>query len=531
MVNTFDIDTHPLEIVLSILMVACFLNGGYSQSMGEATSERPNIIVILSDDMGYSDLGCTGSEIQTPHIDELAKDGVLFTHCYNASRCCPSRASLLTGLYQHRAGVGHMSQDRGLPAYQGHLNQQCVTIAEVLREKGYRTIMSGKWHVGDQRAYWPDRRGFDRFFGIPAGGGVYFYPSEFIDRSIYRNGELVTPNPETFYSTDNFTDEAIQFIREADAEQKPFFLYLAYIAPHFPLQAWPEDIAKYQRKYDAGYEAIRTQRFRRQQDLGVVSETTKLSPADFPNWSSLADPSAEARKMEIYAAQVDRLDQNIGRLREALRSMNALDNTIIMFLSDNGASSEEVNRGSSSPKAVGTKDSFVSYGKHWANVSNTPYRLYKSMAHEGGAITPLIVHWPAGIAKPNQLVHQPVHINDIMPTCLELAGANYPKQYKGRKILSLDGKSFLSTLNGENFSHEQLFWEHEGNQAVREKDMKLVRQHNQAWELYDLATDPTELNDLRDTKIQTAQRMQKQYQRWMKQNGVRAWPLSDSSKP
>ena len=487
--------------------------------------KQPNIIIILADDMGYSDLGCTGSEIRTPYLDQLAREGVLFTHCYNTSRCCPSRASLLTGLYQHRAGVGHMSQDRGFPAYQGHLNQQCVTIAEVLREKGYRTVMSGKWHVGDQRAYWPDRRGFDRFFGIPEGGGLYFYPSEFINRPIYRNGELVTPNPETFYSTDNFTDEAIQFIREADAEKKPFFLYLAYIAPHFPLQAWPEDIAKYQGKYDAGYEAIHTQRFRRQQNLGVVSEATKLSPADFPNWSSLADPAAEARKMEIYAAQVDRLDQNIGRLREALRSMNALDNTIIMFLSDNGASSEEVNRGSSDPKAVGTKDSFVSYGKHWANVSNTPYRLYKSMTHEGGTITPLIVHWPAGIAKPNQLVHQPVHINDIMPTCLELAGVDYPKQYKGREILSLDGKSFLSTLNGGNFSHEQLFWEHEGNQAVREKDMKLVRQHNQAWELYDLATDPTELNDLSDTKIQTAQRMQEQYQRWMKRQGVQAWPL------
>ncbi len=218
-----------------------------------------------------------------------------------------------------------MSQDRGLPAYQGHLNQQCVTIAEVLREKGYRTIMSGKWHVGDQRAYWPDRRGFDRFFGVPSGGGLYFYPSEFINRPIYRNGELVTPDPETFYSTDNFTDEAIAFVQEADAEDKPFFLYLAYIAPHFPLQAWPEDIAKYEGKYDAGYEAIRTRRFQRQQKLGVVSETAKLSPPGFPNWSSLANPAAEARKMEIYAAQVDRLDQNVGRLLEALKDMKALE--------------------------------------------------------------------------------------------------------------------------------------------------------------------------------------------------------------
>ena len=492
--------------------------------------KSPNIIVILADDLGYADLGCTGSEIETPHLDQLAREGVLFTHCYNTSRCCPSRASLLTGLYQHRAGVGDMSQDRGFPAYQGHLNQQCVTIAEVLCEKGYRTIMTGKWHVGDQRPYWPDRRGFDRFYGIPSGGGLYFYPSEFIDRPIYRNGQPVTPNPETFYSTDNFTDEAIAFVQEADADNKPFFLYLAYIAPHFPLQAWPEDIAKYDGKYDAGYEAIRTQRFQHQQKLRVISEATKLSLANFPNWSSLADPADEARKMEIYAAQIDRLDQNVGRLLEALRNMNALDNTIIMFLSDNGATSEEVNR--SAPEAeIGTKNSFVSYGKHWANVSNTPYRLYKSMTHEGGIITPLIVHWPEGIAKSNQLVHQPVHINDIMPTCLELAGAEYPKQYQGRDILSLDGKSFLSTLKGEDLLREQLFWEHEGNQAMREKDMKLVRQHNHAWELYDLAADPTELDDLSDTNAPTAERMQQQYQQWMRQTGVQPWPVEKKAKP
>ena len=509
-----------LQATLLLSTTLCF---SYTPPESDTTN-KPNIIIILADDMGYSDLGCTGSEINTPHLDQLAKNGLLFTHCYNAARCCPSRASLLTGLYQHRAGVGHMSQDRGYPAYQGHLNQQCVTIAEVLREKGYRTIMTGKWHVGDEREYWPDRRGFDRFFGIPAGGGLYFYPSEFVDRPIYRNGKRVTPDPETFYSTDNFTDEAIRFVREADVAEQPFFLYLAHIAPHFPLQAWPEDIARYEGTYDAGYEAIRTHRFGRQQKLGVVSEQTNLSPADFPDWESMDDPSTEARKMEIYAAQVDRLDQNIGRLLDALRSMDALDNTVIMFLSDNGASSEEVNR---APEAkIGTKDSFVSYGKHWANVSNTPYRLYKSMTHEGGIMTPLIVHWPEGIEEVNRLEHQPVHINDIMPTCLELAGAEYPQQYQGRKILPVDGRSFVPLLHqGEETVHQQLFWEHQGNQAVREGDWKLVRRQHQPWELYNLEQDPTELHNLSKENKTLLDTLKDTWNHWAEEAGAREWPI------
>ncbi len=516
------------SIIAATIVFTLFTYQVVGQPSGSALP-KPNIIVILADDMGYSDLGCTGSEIQTPHLDQLAKEGVLFTHCYNTARCCPSRASLLTGLYQHRAGVGHMSQDWGIPAYQGHLNQQCVTIAEVLREKGYRTMMSGKWHVGGEREHWPDRRGFDQYFALPTGGGLYFYPSEFIDRPIYRNGELVTPDPETFYTTDNFTDEAIRFVEGATKEKEPFFLYLAHVAPHFPLQAWPEDIAKYQGKYDAGYEATRNQRFRRQQALGVTSTSTKLSPAGFPDWTSVEDPAYETRKMEIYAAQVDRLDQNVGRLTAALRGMDALDNTVILFLSDNGASSEEINRshrGRVPDDEMGTKNAFVSYGKHWASVSNTPYRLYKSMTHEGGTITPMIVHWPRGGGLTNGLVHQPVHINDIMPTCLELAGAQYPERYQGRAILPMDGKSFVPALRGETVLREEpLFWEHEGNQAVREENMKLVRRHNRPWELYDLATDPTELNNLSETEEKTTERMERQYQRWMQWAGVQPWPV------
>ena len=261
-----------LLVFLSIIFFLLFFSCKLKSEKG-----KTNIIIILADDMGYSDIGCTGSEIETPNLDKLAKDGLLFTHCYNASRCAPSRASLLTGLYQHRTGMGHMVEDLGISGYRGFLNGNCVTIAEILKQNGYKTIMTGKWHVGNDRENWPDKRGFDNFFGIPKGGGLYFYPSKFIDRPIFRNNKQVFPDSTKFYTTDNFTSEAIEFINNANSENKPFFLYLAYIAPHFPLQAWPEDIAKYKGKYDVGYEEIRKKRFERQKELRIVDEELTLS--------------------------------------------------------------------------------------------------------------------------------------------------------------------------------------------------------------------------------------------------------------
>ncbi|MEK6481502.1 arylsulfatase [Catalinimonas sp. 4WD22] len=491
----------------------------------EQVAERPNIIVILADDMGYSDLGCMGSEIATPNLDALAKEGLLFSNFYNTSRCCPSRASLLTGLYQHRAGVGAMNHDLGTPTYQGYLNDKCVTIAEVLKENGYHTIMSGKWHVGDERSQWPDKRGFQDFYGIPKGGGLYFYPSEFIDRPIFRNNEQVFPDPESFYTTDNFTDEAIQFIKNGEEKDKPFFLYLAYIAPHFPLQAWPEDIAKYEGVYEKGYETIRQQRFARQKELGIVPAELVLSPSDFQSWDSLENKSEEARKMAVYAAQVDRMDQNIGKLIQALKEEGKMDNTLILFLSDNGACAEEVNR---SPKVeVGGADSFVAYGQNWANVSNTPYRLYKSMTHEGGIRTPLIAHWPDGIKSSGQIIGQLAHINDILPTCLAVAGAEYPATYEGREILAYDGRSFAGIFAWENdseksktSSEEVLYWEHIGNQAIREEDWKLVKRGKQDWELYDLSQDPTELNNLSLAYPEKAFNLEIRWQSWADSVGV-----------
>ena len=300
-------------------------------------------------------------------------------------------------------------------------------------------------------------------------------------------------------------------------------MYLAYIAPHFPLQARPEDIEKYRGKYSQGYEYYRNQRFQKQQALGVIASNTVLSEADFPTWNTVENPKEEDLKMAVYAAQIDRMDQNIGRLVDMLRKLNTLENTIILFLSDNGATDVELN---DTPEAkLGTRDSWAAYGKSWGNVSNTPYRQYKARTHEGGTITPLIMHWPKGITETNQLIHQPVHINDIMPTCLELAGATYPAQYQGRETLSLDGRSFLPALRGEKLSTQPFYWEHQGNQAVREGDMKLVRRHRQPWELYNLKDDPTELRNLSDTHVNVSQQLQRQYQHWMKKNEVQPWPM------
>jgi len=485
-------------------------------------AEKPNIIVILADDMGYSDLGCMGGEIQTPNLDNLANDGLLFTHCYNSSRCAPSRASLLTGLYQHRTGIGHMLSDWGIPSYRGFLNDNCITIAEILKENGYNTIISGKWHVGDKREHWPDKRGFDNFFGTPKGGGLYFYPSKFIDRPIFRNGKQIFPDSTTFYTTDNYTTEAIQFITESQSDDKPFFLYLAYIAPHYPLQAWPEDIAKYKGKYDQGYEAIRQTRFEKQQKLGIVDKNIKLSPPEYPEWNTV-NQQEEADRMEVYAAMVDRMDQNIGHLVDHLKSIGEYENTLLLFLSDNGACAENVNR---APEAeLGTVRSFTAYGKNWANVGNTPYRKYKSKEHEGGILTPLIVHWPAGITK-NRLVKDIVHIIDIMPTCLEITGAEYPNEYKGKPIKALDGQSFSAAFQNKKIDAiRPLFWEHEGNQAVRINDWKLVKLNKKPWELYELKSDPTELDDLSETKMEVKDSLLIRWNKWANATGVESWPV------
>jgi len=420
--------------------------------------------------------------------------------------------------------MGFMVQDLGEPSYQGFLNEKCATIPELLKESGYQTIMAGKWHVGDERAHWPDKRGFDEFFGIPKGGGLYFYPSKFIDRPIYRNNELVTPNSSTFYTTDDFTDEAIKFLSNSEKKESPFFMYLAYIAPHFPLQAWPEDIAKYEDKYMIGYEPIRQKRFERQKELGIIDQAVELSEPEYSFWDE-ERARVESQKMAVYAAMVDRLDQNVGKLIRYLKENDEFENTLIFFLSDNGATAENVDR---SPGAeIGTSSSFVSYGDDWANVSNTPFRKFKSQEFEGGIATPLIVHWPAGINSEGRKIREIVHIMDIMPTCLEVAGVSYPSEFGNRKLLPHSGNSISPIFRDEKIDDNRLlFWEHMGNKAVRMRDTKLVKSRNGEWELYDMASDPTEMNDLSSTNLKLKDSLEAMWNQWAVENGILDWPLN-----
>lgn len=508
-----------------LLPILCLFFLGFSacQKADQVTEGKPNIILILADDMGYSDLGCTGSEIQTPNLDRLAENGVLFTNCYNTSRCCPTRASLLTGLYQHQAGYGDMDSDLGTPAYQGRFRDGVVTIAELLKPANYRNIMIGKWHLGHEDEYAPLARGFDRMYGIPKGGGVYFYPCIGRDRQVYLNDHQVHPD-SSWYSTDAFTDHAIEFVREANTDQKPFFMYLAYIAPHFPLQARAEDIERYRGKYVKGYEFYRGQRFKKQKELGVIAPNAKLSPADYKNWESVENKEEEELKMAVYAAQVDRLDQNVGRLIDQLKALGIYDKTVILFMSDNGAVNTGLNE---TPDAsIGSRHSWAAYGKSWGNVSNTPYRYYKKMTHEGGVITPMIVHWPVGIENEGIITQEPVHIIDVMPTLLQITGSTYPEDFKSKKLAPLPGNSFIPLLYGEKQNpQKEMYWEHEGNQAVRVGDMKLVRRHKQGWELYCLKEDPTELHDIAADHPGKFKELQAKWEKWAEDLEIREWPV------
>ena len=489
----------------------------------QTSVNRPNIIILLADDMGYSDLGCMGSEMETPNLDRLASAGVLMTHFYTTSRCCPSRASLMTGQYAHRVGMGHMNYDWDLPSYRGFLTNGSVTIPEVLKGAGYQTLMTGKWHIGDERPNWPLDRGFDRFYGIPAGGGVYFWPPVGLERPVFLDEKQIEPDAD-WYSTDAFTDYAITFIKDANEAQVPFFLYTAYIAPHFPLQAWEEDIQKYQGKYDDGFEKIQQARFEKQQQLGVLPTGLMLPPPDYDDWSHVQNPKHQARMMEVYAAMVDRLDQNVGKLIQVLENEGILDNTLILFFSDNGGCPNA--RNDTPEIEPGNRNSFVAYGKSWANVSNTPYRLYKAMEHEGGLLTPLIAHWPEGLNQPGLITHEPAHIIDIMAICLEVTGADYPQEFRGEAVPEMVGLSFLPQLQGESAPPDRwLFWEHEGNKAVRRGSWKLVKRHKQEWELYDLSKDPTELNNHSTLHPDKMAEMTAAYESWANAHGIKDWPV------
>ncbi len=496
---------------------------------GAGAAGRPNIVLIMADDMGYSDIGCYGGEIETPNLDRLAANGLRFTQFYNTARCCPTRASLLTGLYSHQAGIGHMVGDKGYPAYQGYLNDRCVTIAEVLKTAGYQTLMTGKWHVGNKRGYWPLDRGFERFYGSNTSTGSYFeIHKDSYDRRLILDDKEVEP-PEKWYATDAYTDYAIDFIEAACGEDRPFFLYTAYTAPHWPLHALPEDIAKYRGKYRKGWDELRSERHRRMIELGIIEDRWPLSPRGGKAWDSLSPAKQDEMdlRMAVYAAMVDRMDQNIGRIVRKLKERGIFDNTLILFLSDNGGCAEGGLWGFNREGGpIGSPASYASYGLCWANASDTPFRRYKKWAHEGGIATPLIAHWPAVVESKGELVHEPGHVIDIMATCCDAANAEYPRRYKGKQIVPLEGKSLLPVLQGRSRAgHEAIHWEHQGNRAIRCGKWKLVSEHPGEWELYDLEQDRTELNDLAEELPDKVAELKAMYAQWAKRCGVRPWPI------
>lgn len=519
-------------LCLLILMTAGVVSG----PADAALPPRPNIIIILVDDMGFSDAGCYGGEIQTPNLDRLAAGGIRFKQFYNTGRCCPTRASLMTGLHPHQAGIGHMTESPELPSplrdepYQGYLNQRCVTIAQVLQQAGYHTLMTGKWHLGEhRRECLPLQRGFEKYFGILSGGSDYFKPAP--PRGLTLMNEPFEA-PKGFYVTDDFTDRACQFIEESvKADDKPFFLYLAYNAPHWPLEAKSEDLRKYEETYKAGWHEISKNRLARQRSMGLIDPGWTPAPHEGPAWDSLSDREKHitALRMAAYAACVDSVDQNIGKLIQKLKALNRYENTAIFFLSDNGACQEKGVLGTGSEEAIrnpmstqGTEG--PACGRAWANASNTPFRLYKHFVHEGGMSTPLIVHWPAGIPKDKHgtFIESFGYLPDFMPTCLELAGGQYPAQWNGQAILPAAGRSLVPLLSGPDrpVHTEPVFWEHEGNRAMRDGPWKLVWAKDGPWELFDLAKDRTEMNNLLESNPDRAADMQREWESWARRSGV-----------
>ena len=530
--------------------------------------------------MGYSDIGCYGGVINTPVLDGLAKNGLRMTRFYNTGRCCPTRASLLTGLYPQQAGIGHMVNDRGTDAYRGDLSKKAVTIAEVMKEAGYSTYMSGKWHVTPlmpskeepSKHNWPLQRGFDKFFGTIRGAGSFYDPG-----SLTRDNEFIVPS-EDFYYTDAISDNAVGFIEQHQGDN-PFFMYIPYTAAHWPMHAKPKDIEKYKGQFDDGWDAMREKKYQRMIDIGLVKPEWNMSEKDdIPAWENVERKEWYSSLMEVYAAMVDNMDQGIGRVMSALEKKGIKENTLVFFLQDNGGEAGEfwffgdkikpnykdVNPDSLKPMAPGKfqtnmvprytrdgrpvlvgkglkpggDDTYLSYGKPWANASNTPFRMYKQWVHEGGISTPLIVHWPAGIEAKNEFRYQPGHLIDIMATCIDVGGATYPDIYKGNPITPLEGISLVPTFTNQPLDREAIYWEHEGNRAVSTGKWKLVSNASRSfqfdkidtlalnqWSLYDMENDRTELNDLSGEKPSLKEELIYLWMTWAKKTGTIPRPV------
>jgi len=555
------------------------LNATYAEAQNKE-AKKPNIIVILSDDIGYSDIGTMGSEIKTPSLDRLAAGGMMFTNFYNTSRCSPSRATLLTGLYAHQASMGHLAT-RPLydePGYIDDLNRNAATIAEILKKSGYATYMTGKWHltaldnsrtpekIGENKTNWPLQRGFDRFFGNLSGSASYYDPF-----TLLSNNDFVPPGKD-FYYTDAISDSTVKFIMEHPAE-KPFFFYVAFYAAHWPLQAPEEAIEKYRGVYDIGWDSLRILRYNRMMERGIITGNHRLTvrPPEIVEWDKEPMKEWQARRMETFAAMIDIMDQGIGRIIAALEKKGELDNTVIFYMQDNGGCAEPVLTNSPvkplteeqkvlkpfpydqiqtvrkpeytrdgrfvrSGRGVmaGDADTWVAYGEDWANVSNTPFRLYKSFVHEGGIITPMIVHWPAGIKTKGTLNREAGHLIDIMPTCLEIAGATYPDEFNGNKTLKPEGLSLVPVFKNRKLNRKYLFWEHEGNRAIRMGKWKLVSRvktpmeftsdDENSWELFNLDKDPSETANLAGRRPHKVKKMALKWEKEAVRIQAKPWP-------
>lgn len=540
-----------------------------------APAPRPNIVILFVDDMGYSDVGCFGGEIETPNLDALAAGGVRFTQFYNGARCCPSRAALLTGLYAHDAGIGMMVyRDHG-EGYRGNLNTQCVTFGEVLRSAGYQTMLVGKWHAGHNPASRPEVRGFEKFTGVYPHIDSYWKVLKACD--IYRDGKILIPagenpvNPyrpgEEFYITDFFTDAALDYIDQACANpQKPFLLHVCYNVPHFPLEAPDGLIEKYRGRYMKGWDRLRKEKLQRMKRMGLVPAGQKLPTVkgfvnktikgftgvgvetdELPRWDGLSkqDQHELDFRRAMYAAQVDRFDQNVGRIVKRLKQRSILDNTLILFFSDNGCSGEMGLYGMNWGKY--TRANYrtwrkrggwsISQGQCWAAYSNTPFRKYKKFVHEGGIASPFIAHWPAKIRKPGRIVTNHVHhLIDVMPTLCDAAGATYPKVYRGRTIKPSPGESILPAILGVDAPRKSrwpIFWQHENHAALREGDWKLVTVNDRdpdAWELYNMALDRSETENVAGQHPQLVARLRASWNAWAR--SVNALPFPEKrSKP
>jgi arylsulfatase A-like enzyme len=515
-----------------------------SAQTGQGT--RPNIVLIMADDLGFSDLSSYGSEIQTPNIDRLASQGLRFTQFYNAARCVPTRASLLTGLYPHQAGIGHMVGKSPNGLYDGDLGRDAITVAEALKSAGYSTYMAGKWHVTPWNAAAPGAvtngptdRGFDRFYGTIESIRNYYNPP-----SLMEDGRPLPATEGDYHYTDAITERAVRYINTHDRSGRPYFLYVAYSAPHWPLHAREADIARHRGRFRPGWDVLRRARHQRLADLGLIDKSWPLPPRDarvLP-WDSIRDDYRNwfDERMAVYAAMIDQMDRGIGEILRAVEGRGEQGRTLVLFLSDNGGCAEEIGSegraagfsrrtrdgrpvrlGNDPAIAPGAEDTFASYGMEWAWLSNAPFRRFKSFVHEGGIATPLVVSWP-GTVKPG-VTHDQGHVIDLLPTFLDAAGATYPARFGGREIVPVEGRSLLPVLAGGTRPEAIFGWEHEGNRALRQGDWKLVSAFSGAWELYNMRLDRLETRDLSRQMPERVAAMEALYDRWAGRAGVKPW--------